>query len=186
MDDTQIVDLYWQRDENAIHETACKYGAYCMKISMNILSDPSDSAENVNDTYLGAWNAMPPHRPAVLSSFLGRIARNLALNKYKARHAEKRSADEFTLSLDELDICTPSGVSVEDEVGLSALTTHISAFLRELPADMRRVFVCRYFYADSVGDIAARFGFGQSKVKSMLLRTRLRLKDYLEKEGYAL
>lgn len=186
MDDTQIVDLYWQRDETAIHETARKYGAYCMKISMNILADQSDSAENVNDTYLGAWNSMPPHRPAILVSFLGRIARNMALNKYKARNAEKRAADEFAISLNELDICTPSGVSVENEVELSALSAHISAFLRELPVDTRRVFVCRYFHADSISEIAAHFGFGQSKVKSMLLRSRLRLKDYLEKEGYAL
>ena len=123
MDDIKIVELYWQRDERAIHETACKYGAYCMKISMNILADKSDSAENVNDTYLGAWNAMPPHRPAVLQSFLGRIARNLALNKYKARQAGKRAGDEFALSLDELDICTPAGVSVEDAAAVTVTSS---------------------------------------------------------------
>ena len=186
MDDIKIVELYWQRDERAIHETACKYGAYCMKISMNILADKSDSAENVNDTYLGAWNAMPPHRPTVLQSFLGRIARNLALNKYKARQAEKRAGDEFALSLDELDICTPAGVSVEDSAAVSALAAQISAFLRGLPAEMRRAFVCRYFYAESVREIAARQGASESKIKSMLLRSRLRLKAQLEKEGYSL
>ena len=186
MDDTEIVELYWQREERAIRETACKYGAYCMKISMNILADKSDSAENVNDTYLGAWNAMPPHRPTVLQSFLGRIARNLALNKYKARQAEKRAGDEFALSLDELDVCTPAGVSVEDSATVSALAAQISAFLRGLPAEMRRAFVCRYFYAESVREIAARQGASESKIKSMLLRSRLRLKAQLEKEGYSL
>lgn len=186
MDDIEIVELYWQRDETAIRETACKYGAYCMKISMNILADKSDSAENVNDTYLGAWNAMPPHRPTLLQPFLGKIARNLALNKYKARHAEKRAKDEFSLSLDELDVCTPSGLSVEDTAAVSALTAQINAFLRGLPAEMRRVFVCRYFHAESIGEIAERFGASESKIKSMLQRSRLRLRAQLEKEGYTL
>lgn len=186
MDDTEIVKLYWQRDERAIRETACKYGAYCMKISMNILSDSADSAENVNDTYLGAWNAMPPHRPTYLQAFLGKIARNLALNKYKTRHAEKRAGDAFSLSLEELDICTPIGLSPEDASAASALAAHINAFLHSLPAEMRRAFVCRYFYAESIGEIAKRQGASESKIKSMLLRSRLRLKAHLEKEGYAL
>ena len=186
MGDEKIVELYWQRSSEAIAETSRKYGAYCMRISMNILADKSDSAENVNDTYLGAWNAMPPHRPTLLQSFLGRIARNLAINKYKARHAEKRAHDEFALSLDELDICTPSGLSVEDDAAAAALTAQINTFLRGLPTEMRRVFICRYFYAESVGEIAARQGATESKIKSMLLRSRLRLKAQLEKEGYSL
>ena len=99
MDDRQIVDLYWQRDEHAIEATAAKYESYCMKISQNILSDRADSEENVNDTYLHAWQAMPPQRPAILSAFLGKIARNLALNRYKARSAQKRQGDVFALSL---------------------------------------------------------------------------------------
>ena len=105
MDDHEIVDLYWQRDEHAIEATAAKYESYCMKISQNILSDRADSEENVNDTYLHAWQAMPPQRPAILSAFLGKIARNLALNRYKARSAQKRQGDAFALSLDELDDC---------------------------------------------------------------------------------
>ena len=186
MDDKQIVELYWQRNEQAIAETAAKYETYCMKISQNILSDRADSEENVNDTYLHAWKAIPPQRPAILSAFLGRIARNLAINKYKARHAEKRAHDEFALSLDELDICTPSGLSVEDDAAAAALTAQINTFLRGLPTEMRRVFICRYFYAESVGEIAARQGATESKIKSMLLRSRLRLKAQLEKEGYSL
>ena len=115
MDDRQIVDLYWQRDEHAIEATAAKYESYCMKISQNILSDRADSEENVNDTYLHAWQAMPPQRPAILSAFLGKIARNLALNRYKARSAQKRQGDAFALSLEELDDCAPALSSPDDE-----------------------------------------------------------------------
>ena len=115
MDDHEIVDLYWQRDEHAIEATAAKYESYCMKISQNILSDRADSEENVNDTYLHAWQAMPPQRPAILSAFLGKIARNLALNRYKARSAQKRQGDAFALSLDELDDCAPALSSPDDE-----------------------------------------------------------------------
>ena len=114
MDDKQIVELYWQRNEQAIAETAAKYETYCMKISQNILSDRADSEENVNDTYLHAWEAIPPQRPAILSAFLGRIARNLALNRYKAKNAQKRQGDAFALSLDELDDCAPALSSPDD------------------------------------------------------------------------
>ena len=119
MDDSQIVALYWQRDEHAIEATAAKYESYCMKISQNILSDRADSEENVNDTYLHAWQAMPPQRPAILSAFLGKIARNLALNRYKARSAQKRQGDAFALSLDELDDC---GVAHPDPESATAAT----------------------------------------------------------------
>lgn len=184
MDDTRIVELYWRRDEQAIHETAEKYGAYCMKISLNILADASDSEENVNDTYIQAWNAMPPHRPQRLVAFLGKLTRNLALNKYKAKHRQKRVNSEFTVSLDELDGCTPSGISVEDEVGIAALGRVISAFLSGEEESVRKVFVCRYFFAEPVKEIAEHFGFTQSKVKTMLMRTRTRLREHLAKEGY--
>ena len=133
MDDSQIVALYWQRDEQAIVETDAKYGSYCMKISQNILSDRADSEENVNDTYLHAWQAMPPQSPAILSAFLGKIARNLALNRYKARSAQKRQGDVFALSLDELDDCAPALSSPDDEAMAAELGRSISAFLRTLP-----------------------------------------------------
>ena len=184
MEDREIIDLYWQRDEHAIDETANKYGGYCMKISMNILGNPADSEENVNDTYLQAWKSIPPHRPNLLLAFLGKIARNLALNRYKANHTQKRFANEFALSLDELDLCTPSGISVEDEAQIGELSNSISRFLYEQKEEVRNVFVCRYFYSDSIEQIAKRFGYSQSKIKSMLMRTRTRLRDWLEKEGY--
>jgi len=184
MDDNQIVALYFQRNEQAIDETAHKYGAYCMKISFNILADIHDSEENVNDTYMQAWNSIPPNRPDFLKAFLGRLARNLALNKYKARHAQKRIAGEFAESLDELDVCTPAGVNVENEYELARLTESINDFLHSQTADVRNVFVCRYFYSDSIEDISVRFGYSQSKVKSMLARTRSRLRLHLIKEGY--
>ena len=155
-----------------------------MKISQNILNNFSDSEENVNDTYLKAWNSIPPTRPKILSAYLGRIARNLALNRYKARHAEKRAGDEFSVSLDELSQCTPSGVSVEDEVQIKKLGQTINRFLSEQKEDVRAVFVCRYFNCDSIEEISAKSGFSQSKIKSILMRTRMKLRLYLEKEGY--
>ncbi len=184
MDDNKIVELYWQRNEQAIKETSDKYGSYCMKISLNILSTMSESEENVNDTYMQAWNAMPPHRPKLLMAFLGKIARNLAINKYKAKYAQKRVASEFSVSLEELDTCIPSKIVVEDEVSTAQLSEAISQFLYLQDKDTRNVFIRRYFYCDSICDISHRFGYSQSKIKTMLMRTRNRLKLYLEKEGY--
>lgn len=185
MDDNAIVELYWQRNDRAISETAEKYGAYCMKISFNILHDPYDSEENVNDTYMHAWNSIPPNRPRSMTAFLGRITRNLALNKYKASLSKKRRPGEFSISLDELSSCIPSGFSVEDTVITSELGALISSFLHLQKPDARNIFVCRYFYFDSVEDIAAHFGYSKSKVKSMLMRTRDKLRIYLEKGGYS-
>lgn len=185
MDDRRIVELYWQRSEQAVRETADKYGAYCMRISMNILNDHADSEENVNDTYLQTWRAIPPQRPESLTAFLGKIARNLALNRLKARQTQKRGGDAFTESLDELDDCTPAGLNAEDAVCAQELGQAISAYLRKQKPDARNVFLSRYFYAEPLDEIAKRFGFSLSKVKSMLLRTRNGLRTYLEKEGYS-
>ena len=184
MDDREIVDLYWQRDEHAIEATAAKYGTYCMKISQNILSDRADSEENVNDTYLHAWNAMPPQKPAILPAFLGRIARNLALNRYKAKSAQKRQGDAFALSLDELDDCAPALSSPDDAAMAAELGRSISAFLRTQNEEVRSMFILRYFYCEPVEALAARFGCGESRVKTTLLRTRRRLREHLVKEGY--
>lgn len=183
MEDSCIVSLFFSRDESAVAETQKKYGAYIKRISMNILNDQSDSEENVNDTYLNAWNSIPPNNPERLAPFLGRIARNLALNRYKSRHAQKRSGDEFALSLDELDECIPSAVRTDSAAEASFTGGHISEFLRQEPRDVRSVFVCRYFYGEAIKNIACRFGYSESKVKSMLQRTRIKLKCYLEKEG---
>ena len=184
MDDKQIVELYWQRDEHAIEATAAKYGPYCMKISRNILEDRADSEENVNDTYLHAWNAMPPQRPAILQAFLGKIARNLALNRYKAKSAQKRQGDAPALSLDDLDDCAVSRPGPESETAAAELGASISAFLRTQSEDARSMFILRYFYCDSIEEISSRFGCGESRVKTTLLRTRRKLKQHLIKEGY--
>lgn len=184
MDDHEIIELYWKRNEQAIERTAEKYGAYCMKISMNILQDQADSEENVNDTYMQVWKTIPPNRPNRFIAFLGKLTRNLALNKYKANHTQKRIANEFSASLEELDLCTPTKLTVDDQVGISELSKIISAFLHEQKEEMRNVFICRYFYNESIDEIAKRYGYSQSKIKSMLMRARTRLRHRLEEEGY--
>lgn len=184
MDDKEIVELYWQRNEQAIKETADKYGAYCRKISLNILSDLSDSEENVNDAYMQAWLSIPPHKPDSLMAFLGKLIRNLALNRYKAMYAKKRLWNQFAISLDELSDCTPSNIMVEQKAEIAELGKSINSFLYSQKEDIRNVFICRYFYCDSVEEISDRFGYSQSKIKSMLMRARIRLKSYLKKEGY--
>ncbi len=184
MDDNKIIDLFESRNQLALGATADKYGDYCMKISMNILGDVSDSEENVNDTYMQVWNSIPPRKPSSLPAYIARIARNLAINKLKHKNAQKRSAAEADLSLSELDDCTPSTVSVEDTAEVKMLSRHISDFLYTQKEDVRKVFVRRYFYCDSLEDIAESFGFSLSKVKSMLMRTRDKLSTYLQKEGY--
>lgn len=183
MEDSIIVDLYFQRAERAITETSAKYGNYCSKIANNILNNMSDAEECVNDTYLRAWNAIPPHRPTVLSAFLGKITRNLSLDKCKARYADKRADGELALALDELDGCVPSCWSIEQQVDYTQAAKEISNFLRCQPSDRRQVFVRRYWYMDSISDIANHFGMSESKVKSMLFRMRSHLKAYLESEG---
>lgn len=183
MQDEEIVELYWQRNQRALLETSQKYRAYCMKISMNILENIQDSEECLNDTLLKAWDAIPPHRPECLSAFLGKITRNLAINRYNVLHAGKRGAGEYALSLEELDECVPGNMNVEDKLEASALSHSISSFLREQSRETRRVFIRRYFYSDSIAEISEKSGLSQGKIKTMLFRTRNRLRKYLEKEG---
>ena len=183
MEDAAIVDLYWARDESAIAQTKRKYGTYCTSIARRILSSAQDAEECVNDTYLGAWHAMPPHRPQVLSTFLGKITRNLSLKRYRTLSAQKRGGGEVELALDELAECLAAPDSVEASVEATELAAMIDTFLADLSVEERKVFVCRYWYCESIEDIAQRFGFGQSKVKMMLKRTRDRLAVYLEERG---
>ena len=183
MDDQSIVDLYWQRDEQAIAETEKKYGAYCQTIARNLLGNGEDAKETVNDTYLGAWNSMPTNRPSVLSSYLGKITRRLAITRLNARTADKRGGGTAPLALEELTECIPAKGSVELQVEQAVLTASIDRFIMSLPLTERRVFLCRYWYLDSVLEISREFGFSQSKVKSMLHRTRKKLKRHLEQEG---
>lgn len=182
MEDSRIVKLYWQRDEAAISETEHKYGRFCYSIADRILQDHEDAEECVNDTWLGAWHAMPPHRPEILSAFLGKITRRLSLKKWRARTADKRGGGSVTVSMDELEDCIPSGRSIDENLALSELTEIINEFLKTLPPDERRVFLRRYWFYDSVSEISSRFGFGESKVKMMLKRTRDKLRDRLKKE----
>ena len=167
MEDGEIVALYWQRSEQAIAETQRKYGGYCYSIAKNILWSAEDSEETVSDTYIGAWNAMPPSRPEQLRTFLGKITRRLALKKLRTQTAEKRGGGETQLVLDELEGCVPAGADVEMQVELRELVRRIDAFLQTLSREERRVFLCRYWYFDSITEIAERFGFGQSALNEV-------------------
>lgn len=183
MDDKAIVDLYWQRSDRAIEETALKYGHYCRTIAYNILSNAEDSEECVNDTYMSAWNSMPDKRPQRLSPFLAKITRNHALHKVEHQRRLKRGSSEAELALDELSECIPGTQNVEQQLEAKELATAINYFLSLLPADERKVFFCRYFFMASVAEISEKFRFSQSKTLSMLHRTRLKLKKFLLQEG---
>lgn len=176
MSDDRILDLYWARAESAITETAKTYGHYCFAIANNILQSSEDAEECVNDTYLKAWNTIPPQRPTVFRAFLGKITRNLSLNKYKEQRREKRGGNEIALLYSELEDCIPSSNDVETEYETSLVIEAINSFLLSLDKANRIVFVRRYWYADPVGAIATRFQMSESKVKSMLFRTRKNLK----------
>ena len=183
MEDQAIVDLYFLRSENAISETAVKYGGYCYSIAKNILSNREDAEESVNDTYLAAWNTMPPQWPSMLAAFLGKLTRYISLDRWKKRARLQRGGGELPLCLDELADCVSGRESTEDTVLRKELLSGINRFLEKLPPMERKVFLCRYWYLDSVQEIAARFGFSQSKTTSMLHRIRGKLNKYLEKEG---
>ncbi|QOX65371.1 RNA polymerase sigma factor [Anoxybacterium hadale] len=183
MDDEKIIELYYARSETAIHETAQKYGTYCTRIAMNILENKEDSDECVSDAYLKTWNAIPPQRPVVFRSFLGRITRNLSLNRYKEQHRQKRGGNEVHLLLSELEGCLPSESSVESEYEMGSIAKHLDSFLYSIDTEQRILFVRRYWYVDSISSIARRFDISESKVKSTLFRIRNRLRAYLEKEG---
>ncbi len=182
MDDNRIVELYWERSESAIKETASKYSNYCYAIAYNILANREDSEECVNDTYLSAWNSMPPHRPIVLSTFLGKITRRISIDKLRMKNAEKRGGSNLTIALEELEECLSVRDDLQKELDAQILAEALNLFLEELSELERRVFLCRYWYVDSIETIAEQFGFSQSKVKSMLHRTREKLRKYLEKE----
>lgn len=183
MEDNRIVDLYWARSENAISETAVKYGKYCYSIAYHILTSEEDAEESVNDTYLDAWNSMPPHRPNMLSCFLGKLTRRIAIDKWRSRNAQKRGGGEVALTLEELAECVPSGHDVEQEIEEKELLSALNEFLARLSANERDVFLCRYFFLLSIEEISEKFTFSPSKVKSMLSRIRKRLRADLEKEG---
>lgn len=184
MEDNRIVELYWQRAESAIYETQCKYGRYCFSIASNILPTREDAEESVNDTYMAAWNAMPPNRPNVLSTFLGKLTRRISIDRWRNLTADKRGGGTVTVALDELSECIPSRLNPVAEVEARELATAINRFLDTLPHRERKVFLMRYFDLAKLTDIEATFEMSSSKVKSMLHRTRGKLRAHLKKEGY--
>ncbi len=185
MEDAQIVSLYWMREESAIRETETKYSRYLTKIAYNILSDMEDSRESVNDTYLAAWNSIPPHRPGVLSTYLAKITRRISIDRFRYRTREKRKASEYEISLSELGDCVSGGNTTEEAVNVKLLADAIGIFLRLQPEENRNAFIGRYYFLDSVKEVAAYCGMTESKCKTVLLRTRQALKEYLVKEGFA-
>lgn len=182
MDDKSIVALYWNRSEAAIAETAGKYGHYCYHIAYNILVNREDADESVNDTYLAAWNAIPPRRPAVLSTFLGKITRNLSIDRWRKRSAEKRGGGEMPLVLEELEECVSGEPGIEETEIQKETAALLNRFLDRLPETERNVFLRRYWYMESVAEIAKCFGLSQARVSTMLFRTRGKLRRMLEKE----
>lgn len=185
MSDEEIIRLYFSRDEAAILASQERYGAYCRKTAANVLSSSEDIEECLNDTWLRAWNAIPPERPRVLRAWLARVTKNLAINLFKKQRAEKRGTGEFTAALDELtDMVSLSQDNVSEQLNREALTECIEDFLRGESASARRYFIRRYFYTESIAEIAERFHAGESAVKVSLHRTRKALREVLEKEGF--
>ncbi len=184
MEDNHIVDLYWERNDSAISKTAEKYGKYLHSISYQILNNTEDAEECVNDTYNDAWQSMPPHRPSILSTFLGKITRRISIDLWRKYSAEKRGGGVTVLALDELEECVSGTGDIMAEVERLELQKKLNDFLLALPQTERQVFICRYWYMDAVSDIAKQFAFSESKIKSMLYRTRNKLRTMLEKEGY--
>lgn len=186
LSDEQIIELYFERNELAISETDSKYGSYCSRVAFNMLRDRLETEECVSDTWLAAWNSMPPQRPNILRAFLAKICRNLALNRYEASRAKKRGSGEAELCLDELAELVSGGGDPADELNAADLSVSISRFLRALPERDSCIMVRRYFYTESVKDIAEMYGMSANSVSVSLNRSRAKLKDHLEKEGYSL
>lgn len=184
MDDVQIINLFFARDENAIKETDQKYGKLCFRVANNLLWNKEEAEECVNDTYLAVWNKIPPTRPNNFTAFICKITRNLSLKKLEFSNAKKRSADA-TISLSEIEETVPDN-SFAPGVGDEEVGKRISAFLRSEKELSRNVFLRRYWFCDSISDIAGTYSLSGNNVKSMLLRTRNRLRDHLKKEGFEL
>lgn len=183
MEDQLIIALFFDRSEQAIVETDKKYGGYCYSIAYNILDNREDSEESVSDTYLEAWNTIPPQRPGFLNAFLAKITRHISIDRWRKRSAKKRGGGEIILALEELDDCVDTP-SAEAEFSRKELTRVLNQFLSSLPETERSVFLCRYWYLDSIQTISQASGFTQSKVTSMLHRTRGKLRKKLSEEGY--
>lgn len=185
MEDEQIIDLFFARDEQALTETDRKYGGYCFSLANGILNSAQDAEETVNDTYWKAWNTIPPCRPSVFKLFLAKITRNLAFSRWRQSAAEKRGGGEMDLVLEELTQCVALPGSVEDDLNVKELSRAIRSFLDTLPVREQNIFLRRYFFVEESGTIAQRYGMKPATVLRTLSRTRAKLKKYLAREGYA-
>ncbi len=187
MEDSEILQLYFDRKEEAISATAEKYGPYCTAIARNILTSIEDAEECVNDTYLKTWNAVPPDRPRILSAFLGKLTRNLAFNRYKYNMAQKRiGGGQLPLVLEELENCIPSQATIEHTLDYNALVKDINDFLGTLSTEKRTLFLRRYFYTDSIDELSRIYGMSYSNLTMTLSRLRSKLRTYLASRGYTL
>lgn len=184
MDDEKIIALYFQRDEQAIRESMAAYGPYCRTVAAGILSDPADVEEALADTWLAAWDSIPPQYPKYLRLYLGRITRNCAVSIWRKNHAQARGGGEVALALEELEQCVSEDPSPEAAVSSKQLQQAITRFLKNQPTVRRQVFLRRYFYLEDIPSIAHRYGLTQSNVRMMLSRTRQKLRSYLKQEGY--
>ena len=183
--DSEIIDLYFARDMSAIDRTAEKYGGYCYRVAKNIVPSHEDAEECVSDTWLRAWNSMPPERPSLLRAFLARITRNLSLDRWRSAHAAKRGQGEVVhVLLDELAECIADTEHVEDLVSAGELSAAVGRFVRSLPERDGDLFTRRYFFAESIPEIAAHSHLSENNVTVILSRARRRLRTHLEKEGF--
>ena len=185
MTDEKIIELFYQRDERAITECIVQYGRYCLTVASGILADSADAEETVSDTWLAAWNSIPPQKPKHLRLYLGRIARNLAIDRWRRCGADRRGGGAQDVALEELTEIVGSN-TLDDTLNMKNLSKAISDFLRTEPINRRQVFVRRYFYLEDTAEIATRFSLRETNVRMMLSRTRLKLKKYLIQEGYEL
>ncbi len=186
MKDEEMVGLYWMRSEDAVAATAEKYGNYCYSIAFSILHNAEDAEECVNDAYLAAWNSIPPHRPERVAAFLGKITRNVSLNRWKQYNAQKRGEGQTELALSELEECIPAKTGIEQAVEDELLTWSIEKFLYSQPRLKRNLFIRRYWYISSIQELADEYGMSESKVKSLRFRMRKKLKHHLAKEDIIL
>jgi len=185
VEDNQIIELFFRRDETALTETANKYGGFCLRIAMNVVNVREDAEECVNDTYHTAWNQIPPTKPDSFKAFLGRIVRNFAISKYRVLHAKKRF-NGLEVMLSELSDCIPGAESVEQEMEAKELTEYINTWLAGLKPEDRALFVRRYWYGDEVRELAKKCGVSGTQMTQRMLRLRRKLKVFLEEKGVVL
>lgn len=184
MEDHEIIQRFWERDETAVRESSQKFGSYCRSIARGILKNHEDSEDCLNEALMRAWEAIPPKKPSSLCTFLGRITKNIALDRLKRSSAEKRGGGELALVYDELAEIVSDGIGVEGTLERKEMMSAVSRFLRGSSEVNRRAFVLRYWYCRSVRDVAAELGLKEENTYVMLSRMREKLRNYLRKEGY--